>query len=64
MKEYLDTNYELRSVKQTSGDNLVPKGWIEVPEGAEKKDFVMEDHWYNSCRGELRLVLTDVKDWG
>ena len=35
MKEYLDTNYELRSVKQTSGDNLVPKGWIEIPEGAE-----------------------------
>ena len=34
-KEYLDTNYELRSVKQTSGDNHVPSGWIEVPEGAE-----------------------------
>ena len=33
-KEYLDTNYELRSVKQTSGD--VPKGWIEIPEGAEE----------------------------
>ena len=36
MKEYLDTNYELRSVKQTSGDNRVPSGWIEVPEGAEE----------------------------
>lgn len=36
MKEYLDTNYELRSVKQTSGDNSVPSGWIEVPEGAEE----------------------------
>ena len=35
MKEYLDTDYELRSVKQTSGDNHVPSGWIEVPEGAE-----------------------------
>lgn len=35
MKEYLDTNYELRSVKQTSGDNHVPNGRIEVPEGAE-----------------------------
>ena len=35
MKEYLDTNYELRSVKQTSGDNRVPDSWIEVPEGAE-----------------------------
>ena len=35
MKEYLDTNYELRKVKQTSGDNCVPSGWIEVPEGAE-----------------------------
>ena len=29
-----------------------------------KKDFVLEDHWYNSERGELRLVLTDVKDYG
>lgn len=36
MKEYLDTDYELRSVKQTSGDNNVPSGWIEVPEGAEE----------------------------
>ena len=35
-KEYLDTNYELRSVKQTSGDNHIPSGWIEVPEGAEE----------------------------
>ena len=35
MKEYLDTNYELRIVKQTSGDNCIPSGWIEVPEGAE-----------------------------
>ena len=31
---------------------------------ASKKDFVLEDHWYNYCRGELRLVLTDCKDWG
>ena len=35
-KEYLDTNYELRSVKQTSGETPIPKGWIEVPEGAEE----------------------------
>ena len=35
VKEYLDTNYELRSVKQTSGETPIPKGWIEVPEGAE-----------------------------
>lgn len=35
-KEYLDANYELRSVKQTSGDNHVPESWIEVPEGAEE----------------------------
>lgn len=31
---------------------------------ASKKDFVLDDLWYNSCRGELRLVLTDCKDWG
>ena len=36
MKEYLDTNYELRIIKQTSGDNCIPSGWIEVPEGAEE----------------------------
>ena len=36
MKEYLDTNYWLRNVKQTGGDNHVPSGWIEVPEGAEE----------------------------
>ena len=35
MKEYLDKEYRIRKVKQTSGDNLVPSGWIEVPEGAE-----------------------------
>ena len=35
MKEYLDSNYELRNIKQTSGNNHVPKSWIEVPEGAE-----------------------------
>lgn len=35
MKEYLDTNYELRSVKQATDDNRAPSGWIEVPEGAE-----------------------------
>lgn len=33
-KEYLDSNYVLRSVKQTSGDNHVPKDWIEIPDGA------------------------------
>ena len=47
MKEYLDTNYELRSVKQTSGDNLVPKGWIEVPDGAEILYF---DKRYESAK--------------
>lgn len=34
MKEYLDKDYVLRQVKQTSGDNRVPSDWIEVPEGA------------------------------
>ncbi len=36
VKEYLDKKYSIRKVKQTSGDNLVPSGWIEVPEGAEE----------------------------
>ena len=50
MKEYLDTNYELRSVKQTSGDNLVPKGWIEIPEGAEE---YRANHRFYKNNGEL-----------
>lgn len=36
MKEYLDKEYRIRKVKQTSGDDHVPKGWIDVPEGAEE----------------------------
>lgn len=36
VKEYLDKEYRIRKVKQTSGDNLVPSGWIEIPEGAEE----------------------------
>ena len=36
VKEYLDKKYRIRKVKQTSGDNLVPSGWIEVPDGAEE----------------------------
>lgn len=35
MKEYLDTDYVLRKVKQTYGDNRVPFGWVEVPEGSD-----------------------------
>ena len=31
---------------------------------ASNKDFVLEDCWCKSCRGELRLVLTDCKDFG
>ena len=50
MKEYLDTNYELRSVKQTSGDNRVPSGWIEVPEGAEE---YRANHKFYKNNGEL-----------
>lgn len=36
MKDYLDANHELRSIKQTSGDNHAPSGWIEVPDGADE----------------------------
>ena len=35
VKEFLDKDYVLRLVKQTGGDNRVPTGWIEVPQGAE-----------------------------
>lgn len=56
MKEYLDTNYELRSVKQTSGDNLVPSSWIEVPEGAEilyfDKRYEPSNHFFKTVNGK------------
>ena len=56
MKEYLDTNYELRNVKQTSGDNGVPKGWIEVPEGAEilyfDKRYEPSNHFFKTVGGK------------
>ena len=55
-KEYLDTNYELRSVKQTSGDNHVPSGWIEVPEGADilyfDKRYVPSNHFFKIVDGK------------
>lgn len=31
---------------------------------ASKADFVLKDKWCRGCKGELRLVLTDCKDWG
>lgn len=54
-KEYLDTNYELRSVKQTSGDNHIPSGWIEVPEGADilyfDKRYEPSNHFFKTVDG-------------
>lgn len=54
VKEYLDTNYELRSVKQTSGYNHVPSGRIEVPEGAEI--FLLDESF---CEDTLYFVKHD-----
>lgn len=56
MKEYLDTNYELRSVKQTSGDNHVPNDWIEIPEGAEilylNESYESANHFFKTVDGK------------
>ena len=52
MKEYLDTNHELRNVKQTSGDNHVPSGWVEVPEGAEIAIELSGRHYFMKFNGE------------
>lgn len=30
----------------------------------DEGDFVIEDHYYKGEIGELRLVLTDIKNWG
>lgn len=55
MKEYLDSDYELRKVKQTSGDNHVPSGWIEIPEGAEilyfDKRYESANHFFKTVDG-------------
>lgn len=29
-----------------------------------KSDFMLEDHWFSGEHGDLRLTVTDVKDWG
>ena len=54
-KEYLDKDYTLRSVKQISGDNHVPSGWIEVPEGAEilyfDKRYESANHFFKTVDG-------------
>ena len=31
---------------------------------ASKADFVIQDKWYKASKGEVRLSLTDCKDWG
>ena len=63
MKEYLDANYELRSVKQPSGDNHVPNGWIEVPEGAEILYFGKRDetanHFFKTVYGKSYFKYLD-----
>ena len=55
-KEYLATNYELRSVKQASGYNHVPSGWIDVPEGAEilylNKRYESANHFFKTVSGK------------
>ena len=58
-KEYLDTSYELRSVKQTSGDNHVPSNWIEVPEGAEE---YRANHRFYKNNG--KLFYANYGEWG
>ena len=56
IKKYLNTNYKLRNVKQTSGDNCVPSGWIEVPEGAEilyfGKKYKSVNHFFKIVDGK------------
>lgn len=62
MKEYLDKDYVLRQVKQTGGNNRVPSGWIEVPEGAEI--FTEHERW--DCfykKGEDSLEFFDNNQW-
>ena len=31
---------------------------------AAPDDFVIQDKWYKYSKGEVRLSLTDCKDWG
>lgn len=68
MKEYLDTNYELRKVKQTSGDNYSLSGWIEVPEGAEilyfDKRYKSSNHFFKTVDGKSYYkYLENGSEW-
>ena len=59
MKEYLDKEYRIRKVKQTSGDNFVPSGWIEIPEGAEE---YRANHRFYKNNGNL--FYATYGEWG
>ena len=63
VKEYLDANYELRSVKQTSGETPIPKGWIEVPEGAEilysDKRYELVKRFFKTVDGKSYFKFLD-----
>lgn len=58
-KEYLDKEYRIRKVKQTSGDNHVPRGWIEVPEGAE--EYRANRRFY---KNNGKLFYATYGEWG
>lgn len=60
-KEYLDKDYVLRSVKQTSSDNRVPDGWIEVPEGATTATFSY--NYIIFWKDGANFVVGTDKDW-
>ena len=67
MKEYLDKDYVLREVKQTSGDNRAPSDWIEIPEGCNiitrecRKGGVVYFHW--KSLDSDNFFLKDEKRW-
>lgn len=63
MKEYLDKDYVLQQVKQTSGDNHVPSDWIEVPKGAEILTIIFGDKVFYKSGNPFEWFNKDDQTW-
>lgn len=63
MKEYLDKDYVLRQVKNTSCDNHVPSDWIEVPEGAEILTAILGDEVFYKSGEPWEWYCEESKKW-
>lgn len=63
MKEYLDKDHNLRQAKQTSGNNHVPSGWIEVPEGAEILTIIFNNKVFYKSGNPFKWFDANAEKW-